>query len=710
MIAEPTYLAWGVGSVVLALELVGVGAVAVAARRRLVAEVRGAEARLVEFVLAVTAALIVGWILGSIGWLRPVPVALTVLAVGLVAARDLRRAPRQPASGFSLEPIGQSTHTADPPAPTTPLWFRIGVGAAVVVVSLAWLVQVACSYRRGIYDGDSLWYHQPIAARFVQTGWITHIQFLSGDPLVTFFPANSELLHALTILPFGNDGIVPLINLGWLAFMLLTGWVAGERYGRGPAGLLIATGICALPVVLLTQAGTARNDLMGYALLSAGLVLGIDHDRDRGRAVVVAMALGLAVGVKVSLLAPVALVLLTLLFGWWFAARRRSIPASATAVTVFVVMAAPWYIRNWVRIGNPFPWLGLHLGPIRFERTPLPSTTLSDSSLVHRFDEPGWWSDLVRPGFVHAFGLFWWALLAASVVAIVLGTVGSATARRTATARIAALAAVLAVAAYVVTPNSAPLPVGQFFARMIFSFNTRYLVPALLIALLSAIGTLSARPLHALSLAVGVGGLVALVPRRIHDNFQWHSTGRDVLFALVGVALVIALFAAVALGVGWWGGRSGVVMTVVVAIVAVLASGVVVRHHLAARWRQQPAPFVAAATWTFGDDIENARIGVVGDYFQYPYTGRTGTNYVQYIGVPGPHGTFRDAETCAEWRAAVAKADVDYLVVVQQIFSGPNEAGPPTWTASDPTAHLLRTDVGGQVYQLTAKEGLDGCS
>ena len=44
----------------------------------------------------------------------------------------------------------------------------------------------------------------------------------------------------------------------------------------------------------------------------------------------------------------------------------------------------------------------------------------------------------------------------------------------------------------------------------------------------------------------------------------------------------------------------------------------------------------------------NIRIGVIGQfsYLQYPFYGKTLSNYVQYLGVRGPHGTYSTFGSC----------------------------------------------------------------
>ncbi len=704
MTGVPTPLAWAVGCALLALELGALAVVAVAVRRRLDPVLAGAEARLAEVVVGVAVALGVGGLLGSVGWFARVPVALALVALALVAQLvSPARPPVGPATSGRAPASGAPAGVAPSAGPR---WL-VGLAAATTAAVVAsWAVQVAAGYRRGIYDGDSLWYHQPFAARFVQSGWVTRIHHVNGEPLVSYFPANSELLQALLTLPSGSDGLAPIVNLGWLALLVLAGWVAGARRGLGAAGVVAALVVAAVPVVLLTQAGTARNDVMGYALLAAGLVLGLDAGPHRGRVAIAATALGLAAGVKVSLLAPVALVLLALTAAWLLAHRRRALPAVAVLAGVFGLVAAPWYLRNWIRIGNPVPWVAVHVGPIRFEKPALPQAAVEDSSLAMRLDEAGWWSTMVRPGLDEAFGPLWWVLLlavAGAAVAVLVRRGGD----RWAPGRLLAGAALAAGVAYVVTPNSAALSVGEPLATTIYSLNTRYLVPAVVIGLLVGARALPVRAAVPLAAVTAVVSLVALWPGGLRDGFEWQAEGRDVVAAGLAVAALGALAGSVVLARRRAGAGASLAVLGVAAVLGAAGAGVVVRHHTDGRWRE-PAPFAAASTWPYAADLRHERIGVVGDFFQYPYTGRAGTNHVQYIGVPEPHGGFRDARSCREWRRALVAADVDHLVVTRQIFGGAPE-GPAEWTATDPSAREVRTDEGGRVFRFDGPVDPDGC-
>ena len=94
-----------------------------------------------------------------------------------------------------------------------------------------------CSRRSttGMTGADTVWYHLPQAARFVQDGSITHVQFFETGAGTAFYPATSGLFHALGMLWFGNDFLSLFLNLGWLGLALLAAWCLGRPYGLGPA-------------------------------------------------------------------------------------------------------------------------------------------------------------------------------------------------------------------------------------------------------------------------------------------------------------------------------------------------------------------------------------------------------------------------------------------------------------------------------------------
>ena len=77
------------------------------------------------------------------------------------------------------------------------------------MVAAAWAIPLAASYAGGIDGVDSMWYHLPQSAVFVQTGSVTDLHFTDPYFLNWYYPAHSELLHAVPMLAFDRDWLSP---------------------------------------------------------------------------------------------------------------------------------------------------------------------------------------------------------------------------------------------------------------------------------------------------------------------------------------------------------------------------------------------------------------------------------------------------------------------------------------------------------------------
>ena len=81
----------------------------------------------------------------------------------------------------------------------------------------------------GMTGFDSTWYHGPFAAGFFQSGDTWSLHFIAPQFLAWFYPANSEVLHAVGMLAFDRDLLSPLLNLGWFVGAW---WRVGASGGR----------------------------------------------------------------------------------------------------------------------------------------------------------------------------------------------------------------------------------------------------------------------------------------------------------------------------------------------------------------------------------------------------------------------------------------------------------------------------------------------
>ena len=182
----------------------------------------GAAARVVEAVLAIAALILLAELLGTFAAFEAWTMIVGALAVAAVVhfARRSTLAPRRRGGPPA------------PPAARYAVWLAAG---AVAVVAAAWMVPTLASLAGGMDRADSLWYHMPLATRFAHGAHFGSIDYFDPIFFASYYPANSEVVHAVPILAFDRDILSPLLNLGWLALGLTSAYAIGRPYGLGPA-------------------------------------------------------------------------------------------------------------------------------------------------------------------------------------------------------------------------------------------------------------------------------------------------------------------------------------------------------------------------------------------------------------------------------------------------------------------------------------------
>ncbi|MFE3200619.1 hypothetical protein [Embleya sp. NPDC059237] len=264
------------------------------------------------------------------------------------------------------------------------------VVAVLVVAQYCW--RGALAVFLGPLDYDGLWYHLPGPAIWLQQGYVGHTpQVLWAD----VYPQGQELLTGFTGAFLGDTRLgwasgLPFLALGAVA----TAGIARTAGARRAHATLAGLGILAVPAVFL-EASTTYVDFATTATALAALHLtlglrstvvaaitrGVDPPRALRRQVWwIAIALGVAVGVKSSNLLTAAMVgvLVVVQTGYVLADVRRGAPSGPPRgrvaglrgdVAALVRAAMPnvallglamtalggyWYLRTWIRYGNPF--------------------------------------------------------------------------------------------------------------------------------------------------------------------------------------------------------------------------------------------------------------------------------------------------------------------------------------------------------------------
>jgi hypothetical protein len=690
-------------------------------RRWIVPEFSGALARLADATLASALLIVALQILGTLSLLTVGWTIFGCIAIGLLAA----------ALGWWRAPAERREVPA-PQVQTFALLIALGVASWVVA---EWTFPALQSLDFGMFGGDTTWYHMPFSGRIAQDGSIVHLHYT--DPLrlaAWYYPGSSELVHAAGIVLFKSDWLSPLINLVWLAIALLAAWCVGRPYKVGPATLVAGALVFSSGVMIETQPGEGRNDIMGLVFLLAFAAFLINgHQRrapttgavqdaperdapllDKGPLILAGIAAGLAISVKLPLLAPVGAIAVGMVVV--SGAGRRLITAAAIGIPAFLV-GGYWYVRAAIHTGgNPIPQIGW--GPLNLPRPDqMPLDPRPRFAVAHYLTEPTIYRKWFFPQLDNALGPLWPLILIVAVAAAVYIAVRS----RNKILRVLAAAALLTAAVYVVTPLTAA---GQEGSPTGFFTNTRYLMPGLLLAL--ALVPI-ARPLRApdsrawqtLLFLTGLFAICVLTTPRWYPGYIVGTVFLTLALVWAPAALTLMRGRRMASrGIVALAGASIVLLAVVLGRAQEVQY---YKHHYT-----RTTPFLQEGgpqeAYAFAHNQHDKRIGIAGSgeifFGQYGFYGRNLDNYVQYIGVEGPNGTYRLPTSCRQFRRLINEGDYDYLILsqyTQDSADSPYWRPIYAWVKSDPALEVvveepLITPQPDYVFRVEGELDPEGCA
>ncbi len=636
-------------------------------RRRLLPRCAGAPAHLAAAVLALALLILTAELLGTFSLFEPLPYVLVVVAVGLGAELYGRRA----GWGSGVTGAERSGEGFGPVA-----WVAPAVGA-IALLLFGWEGRDQIS--SGMTGFDSTWYHGPFAAGFFQSGDTLDLHFIAPQFFAWFYPANSELFHAMGMLAFGRDVLSPLLNLGWFAGCLLAAWCIGRPYRVAPWSLILAAVALSVPA-LADQAGEARNDIVGVFFLLAAVAVAVnawEGGRDglgkeglsAGALIVSGLAVGLAAGSKLNFLLPAAVLVLGFAFVAPRGRRWRALWISGLAA---LAGGGYWYLRNLVHTGNPLPWID-SLGPISL---PAPDQALGGReahSVLGYVTDGAVWSDWFLPGLHDGLWFLWPLIAVAALAGLVLclvpsrgsfptsvvdkGPHGETGARLDPVLALAGLVGLATALAWLLAPTSASGPEGMPRG---FESGLRYLAPALVLGL----ALLPTAPL----LRPRLAALAGWSPFQPDSGRNGDHPGGERLGRVGWGIAVLGLLAAIGVGYAYQ------------------------RHYLEERYERvsfSVAGLNQAFEW--GSDLGDARIATTSTR-QYPLFGDDLSNRVEFIGEQRPHGGFEAPATCRRWRQLLNQGNYDYVVTTWDRIDPGKPPYPPqaAWTEGPGARVVLR--------------------
>lgn len=647
---SPGQYALGLG--VLAVLVGPLVVTAVSLRKRLLPAWSGTPARVAELVIGIVTLVVVSEALGTVGIFKrwPLVISCGVLAgVSMFAVSCRQRRPD------AAPPTANREKLTNPPSGAMP------TAVAILVVALVldqWLQYALSALHTGMREFDTVTYHMPFAARFAQ-GSLTGLQYI-GNPPVSFYPANSELVHGVGILVFRHDILSPVLNIGWLGFALLAGWCIGRPSGVGPATMAATALVASLQVMVSSQAGTAKNDIVALALLLASAALWSNAQRSRSALFLAAIAGGLAVGTRLNLWASV-LALSAIAVA--YTARGRRISTASWGAVGIAVGGGFWYARNLFAVGNPFPWFSFKVPGLPGLPSTSPPVDCGQTSVAHYLTDPGFIASHLFPQIAGSMGDRWWVVAGVAAVGVASGLAPSAAP----TERALAIVALTSGVAYVLTPASA----GGAHAAC-FAFNSRFAAPALALGLVVLPLSFGRRGIPPILAVVAI--LIAIV---VDAHVPWAPA------PAAGAAVLVIGVIAVARGVWRSLPRLAVATALVlIGLIAVVGSWREQRVYLRDRYTQALLEEPVEPIYAVLRHAVQPRVAVSGLVETYPLYGLDSSNVVD-LPVARVGARFAPYTTCRGWLTALQRGRYDYVVTAQQ---GTDDSPATAWTRLYPGA------------------------
>jgi 4-amino-4-deoxy-L-arabinose transferase-like glycosyltransferase len=279
--------------------------------------------------------------LGLVGLLRPIAIWAMLALAAVWAWPQIRRWPAR-------------WRDARPSLRPPDMFNRLAITLVVVMLAIVLLRGLA-----PVTDYDGLAYHLVVPREYLRAGRIVPFP---GNAHFNF-PLTVDLLYIPAIL-LGLENAARLIHLGFGVLMGMGVYTLAERCLGSRKQAWLAVLVLSTTPLIGTVGGYAHTDL-GWALfefLAAYALLCFLDGEGKSWLVLAGVFAGLGLGSKylgIAVLGVLGLVLIAqsiLARSSW----RRILGDGLYLGLIALAVASPWYLRNWLQLGNPFYplWFG----------------------------------------------------------------------------------------------------------------------------------------------------------------------------------------------------------------------------------------------------------------------------------------------------------------------------------------------------------------
>jgi 4-amino-4-deoxy-L-arabinose transferase-like glycosyltransferase len=276
--------------------------------------------------------------LGLIGWLKLPAILLWLLVIIIIGSKRGWLLVKS-AWGDFWDFINQKNN------------IRSGYTAiAIVLMSLIWIYALMMAFTPP-WDYDGLMYHLEGPRSFLQTGRIIILPDLWGAN----GPATGEMLFIFG-LSVGSDVFPKLIHWFYGVIFCLATFRLGWRLYNKRTGFIALAILCGIPY-LPFLASWAYIDLIwaSYEILAYYcLFCWIENpDRNMKWLVISGLLMGFSLGSKYLALSAAATAVLVIVWEGHHLKLKQLLKALILFSIPAVLIASPWYIKNWLLAGNP---------------------------------------------------------------------------------------------------------------------------------------------------------------------------------------------------------------------------------------------------------------------------------------------------------------------------------------------------------------------
>ncbi|MBN2555340.1 MAG: glycosyltransferase family 39 protein [Anaerolineales bacterium] len=234
------------------------------------------------------------------------------------------------------------------------LWQRstIGLKAIFLVFYLIFLIALIEALVPP-WSYDSLMYHLQAPRLFLQEGQIRALPELwqANGPMIL------QMLYAIG-LAAGTDVFPGLLHLSTGVMLSIGTFLIARRLDGEGAGWLATALLLGVPALPLWSS-FANVDVAWalFGLLMFDALLRWREDRARGWLKIAGLMLGFALASKYLALGLLAAVAAAFLLWLREDGVNRLMRSAAVLLSAVLLAASPWYLRNWIELGNPvFPF------------------------------------------------------------------------------------------------------------------------------------------------------------------------------------------------------------------------------------------------------------------------------------------------------------------------------------------------------------------